>query len=99
MAGISWHSAQKQMVLDETPSHFATAAVLRSGSRFCKNFSMVRTLRISLEEHFFPKKKSAGRSTQLDPQNSSRQISGTITFSNSVSKVYLTLSSDSLVSC
>ena len=33
MAGISLHSAQRHSVRVATPSHFATAAVVRSGSR------------------------------------------------------------------
>jgi hypothetical protein len=41
-AGISLHSAQRQSVRVATPSHFATAAVVRSGSRlddgFCIGF-------------------------------------------------------------
>lgn len=44
IAGISSHSAHRQTVLADTPSHFATAAVVISGSRFKDNFSISQSL-------------------------------------------------------
>jgi hypothetical protein len=40
MAGISLHSAHRHIVRGATPSHFATAAVVRNDSRLGNDFSM-----------------------------------------------------------
>jgi hypothetical protein len=41
MAGISLHSAHRQTVRGAMPNHFATAAVVKNGSRFDNTFCMV----------------------------------------------------------
>ena len=76
IAGISRHSAQRQIVLGETPSHFATAAVVRSGSRTWFSFSIVRRIFIRrfsdsgrLKEHVFRQDTRRPTPTRLSPQN------------------------------
>src|SRR5215471_20953945 len=48
MAGISLHSAHRQSVRVETPSHFDTAAVLRRGSRI-EDFSIGLSLLVECQ--------------------------------------------------
>jgi hypothetical protein len=46
------HSAQRQTARVEIPSHLATAAVVRSGSRFTNSFSMHLFRTVCLEDVF-----------------------------------------------